>query len=278
MVYTFLLVSSINLDVNILFMTVFIMPSGPLYVTVEKTMDAFSGSRKIFIYVPFLLYNCTGLPLSILESDGETIGVHCSIPPCYLVEQELLQDRKDGLGLLCANQDSCSLDTQSADPRSSYMENHIVFSRKNVNPHVDRFMYKPVVLSGFCRSFHEKSEKHDFSGDKSLRTISSTVESTSRGSDVVGTKCEKLRAYMYSPAISSLSEVKVRLRCLPERGREGEPNSTWSEPFLLVPAAGSSTVLIPQSLPNSAFIVSVTSSAITGPFVGRTQAITFQPR
>ncbi|XP_065855428.1 uncharacterized protein [Euphorbia lathyris] len=251
---------------------------GPLYVTMEKTMDAFSGVRKIFIYVPFLLYNCTGLPLNISESDGEIKGFHYSIPSCYLVEQELLQDRKDGLSLLSANWDSCVLDTQNADPRSSFVDNHIVFSRKNADPHVDRFMYKPVVLSGFCKSFHEKSQNHDLVGHKASRSMSSTVESTSRSSGIVDTGYGKLRAYMYSPAISSLSEVMVRVRCLPERGREGQANSSWSEPFLLVPTTGSSTVLIPQSLPYSAFIISVTSSALAGPFAGRTQAITFQPR
>ncbi|WCJ32878.1 hypothetical protein M5689_014275 [Euphorbia peplus] len=251
---------------------------GPLYVTIEKTMDAVSGARKIFIYVPFLLYNCTGIPLNISDSDGETKGFHYSIPSCYLIEQELLQDRKDGLSLLSASQDSYVLDTQNADRRSSSVENHIVFSRKNVNPHVDRFMYKPVVLSGFCKSFHEKSEKHDLGGEKAWRSMSSTVESSSRSSDIDDTECRKLRAYMYSPAISSLTEVMVRVRCMPEHGRKGETNSSWSEPFLLVPTTGSSTVLIPQSLPYSAFIISVTSSALAGPFAGRTQAITFQPR
>ncbi|PIA41343.1 hypothetical protein AQUCO_02200037v1 [Aquilegia coerulea] len=33
--------------------------NGPIYVTVEKTMDAFCGVREICIFVSFLLYNCT---------------------------------------------------------------------------------------------------------------------------------------------------------------------------------------------------------------------------
>ncbi|XVF60869.1 hypothetical protein PTKIN_Ptkin08bG0082800 [Pterospermum kingtungense] len=48
--------------------------------------------------------------------------------------------------------------------------------------------------------------------------------------------------------------------------------------FPLLPQSGSTTILVPQPSSNAMFILSVTSSAIAGPFAGRTRAITFQPR
>lgn len=78
---------------------------GPLYVTMEKMMDTFSGAREILISVPFLLYNCTGFSLALSNSFSETNGYSC-IPSCYnLDEQSMLVKKKDGLGLICPSQE-----------------------------------------------------------------------------------------------------------------------------------------------------------------------------
>ncbi|XP_073032093.1 intermembrane lipid transfer protein VPS13 isoform X2 [Primulina eburnea] len=78
---------------------------GPLYVTMEKMIDTFSGAREILISVPFLLYNCTGFSLALSNSVGETNGYSC-IPSCYnLDEQRMLVKKKDGLGLICPSQE-----------------------------------------------------------------------------------------------------------------------------------------------------------------------------
>lgn len=237
---------------------------GPLYINVDLMMDAFSGAREIFIFAPFLLYNCTGLPFHISESAPETKGNHYAIPSCYLIEQEL-QEMKDGLSLLSSDQDSCA------------GNNQFILLGKNANPHLGKFMCKPSVLSG--SSFFGQSDNPDLGGKKSSSIMWSTGKPTSKDSDPVDAERGKVKACMYSPrVISSSSEIMVRIRrCLPEHV-EKESNSSWSEPFLLVPPSRSSIILVPQSSPNAAFIISVTSSALAGSFVGRTRAITFQPR
>ncbi|XP_021627253.1 uncharacterized protein LOC110625875 isoform X2 [Manihot esculenta] len=238
--------------------------NGPLYINVDLMMDAFSGAREIFIFAPFLLYNCTGLPFHISESAPETKGNHYAIPSCYLIEQEL-QEMKDGLSLLSSDQDSCA------------GNNQFILLGKNANPHLGKFMCKPSVLSG--SSFFGQSDNPDLGGKTSSSIMWSTSKPTPKDSDPVDAERGKVKACMYSPrVISSSSEIMVRIRrCLPEHV-EKESNSSWSEPFLLVPPSRSSIVLVPQSSPNAAFIISVTSSALAGSFVGRTRAITFQPR
>ncbi|KAL6541687.1 hypothetical protein OROGR_011173 [Orobanche gracilis] len=78
---------------------------GPLYVTMEKVMDAVSGAREICISVPFLLYNCTGFSLVLSNSISEMKGYSCIIPSCYnLDEENVLIEKKDGLGLIYSDQ------------------------------------------------------------------------------------------------------------------------------------------------------------------------------
>ncbi|KAG8383676.1 hypothetical protein BUALT_Bualt04G0038600 [Buddleja alternifolia] len=115
---------------------------GPLYVTMEKVMDAVSGAREIFISVPLLLFNCTGFSLVLsIKSKGNS----CVIPSCYnLDEQNILIEKKDGLGVVCPDQDiaakgeenlnlpSCRKVTAcvfSPDPHSSSGEVMVKLSR-----------------------------------------------------------------------------------------------------------------------------------------------------
>lgn len=68
-------------------------------------MDAVSGSRELFISVPFLLYNCTGFPLALSSPANEIKGYNCIIPSCYdLDEKNALAEKKDGLSIIFSNQ------------------------------------------------------------------------------------------------------------------------------------------------------------------------------
>uniref|UniRef100_A0A0E0AQ59 Uncharacterized protein n=1 Tax=Oryza glumipatula TaxID=40148 RepID=A0A0E0AQ59_9ORYZ len=55
----------------------------PLNVTLEKAMDANSGARELYLSVPFLLYNCTDLLLTITESSCERNGSTLVIPSSF---------------------------------------------------------------------------------------------------------------------------------------------------------------------------------------------------
>ncbi|XP_011075732.1 uncharacterized protein LOC105160162 isoform X3 [Sesamum indicum] len=91
---------------------------GPLFVTMEKVMDAVSGAREILMTVPFLLYNCTGYSLNLSNSVNDNKGYSCIIPSCYdLDEQKLLIHKKDGLGLICSNL-SATGSTSETNPES----------------------------------------------------------------------------------------------------------------------------------------------------------------
>ncbi|KAE8077724.1 hypothetical protein FH972_016258 [Carpinus fangiana] len=260
------------------------LSNGPVYVTVEKTIDGFSGARELFIFVPFLLYNCTGFPLLISESADDMKRVGCIIPSCYdMVEQELLLGKKDGLSLLSSSHDSQAMAPPSL--RCSSPENHIVSTRENVDLHSAIFFRKPLISSNSLTKSCKISNKIDIDTQKAFLNSSkdrlgSSSLLISRNSNSVGHENEKVRACMYSPnPISSTNEVMVRVsRFLPECLSENLPNSSWSSPFFLVPPSGSTTILVPKSSSNAASLISVTSNTVDGPFAGRTNAITFQPR
>ncbi|ONI15169.1 hypothetical protein PRUPE_3G028500 [Prunus persica] len=257
--------------------------NGPIYVTVEKVLDAFSGARELFIFVPFLLYNCTGFPLFISEASSEMKGVSCSVPSCYyMAEQELLHGKKDGLSLVSS---SHHLATDSHGLGSSLSRSHIVSARENANPHKEIFLSKPLNPLNSQENFQELSSRSDLDRQNSLfnssqNQSSSSCQLTLKDSNFYGYERGRARACMFSPnPVSSVGEVTVRAsRCLPEYLTENMPNSLWSSPFSLVPPSGSTTVLVPQPSSNAAFMLSVTSSAVAAPFAGRTSAITFQPR
>lgn len=224
----------------------------------EKLMDAFSGAREICIFVPFLLYNCTGFPLSILDLTNQMKEeTMCSVPSCYdLGEHEHLLGGKDGLGFLLSNQ-------EPRDMTNSFTYNHIVSFRQNSNPQSRKFLSNP-----------QKSESQ---GQKASLNSMESLKLDAGVSRFVENETVKAKPCMYSPNPSSFSvsetTVKVR-RSLPESLIENNANNSWSSPFFLVPTSGSTTVLVPQLSSIGAFVVSVTAN----PFSGRTRAITFQPR
>ncbi|KAJ4705608.1 putative Vacuolar protein sorting-associated protein [Melia azedarach] len=253
----------------------------PIHVIVEKTMDAFSGARELFILVPFLLYNCTGFPLIISHTIGDKKGSGCTVPCCYdLFDQDLLKGERDGLSLLCADQDSHARAPQIDDQGSSLLKNHIVSTRKNVNPHSGIFLSKPLISSAFPELSLSQSDSSDL-GHKVIlcsaeKRLCSSSQSDLKESEFINNGHGKVRAFMYGPIpISAASEITVRVsRCV----TENMPNYSSSAPFPLVPSSGSTSVVVPQSQSTAAFLISVTASALAGAFAGRTRAITFQPR
>ncbi|KAL7197985.1 hypothetical protein ACSBR2_020498 [Camellia fascicularis] len=254
---------------------------GPINVTVEKVMDAFSGAREICIFVPYLLYNCTGFPLIISDCANDMKGHGCVIPSCYdLVEKDRLLGRKDGLGLLSSSQDSQVAESPYGGLRNCSSINRIFSTNKNIDPHLGNLSRKPLISGSSIISL-ESSDKHDLDAQNAaLNRLSSSIQSNLEHSNLEEIECRKVEACMYSPdPNSSVADVMVRVsRYLPECVTEKMPKSSWSSPFFLVQPTGSTNVLVPQLSTNAAYVISVSSSAVAGPFSGRTRAITFQPR
>jgi hypothetical protein len=78
-----------------------IFSAAPLNIMLEKSMDARSGARELYLSVPFLLYNCTDLLLTITESNYERSGYALMIPSSFELDghaRHLLQ--KNGLSLV----------------------------------------------------------------------------------------------------------------------------------------------------------------------------------
>lgn len=246
-------------------------------------MDAFSGSRELFIFVPFLLYNCTGFPLLISHSAVEKKGSGTTVPCCYdLFDQEPLQGKKDGLSLISSDQDTDSRAPLMSRKGSSLLKKHIV-SRRNLNRHFGKSLSKPFISSGSSECLPEQSVRHELVGQKvslsdTRNSFCSSSQLNLRESDFLGNGDGKVHACMYSP-LPCTSEILVRIsRRLSEYVTQSMPNHSWSTPFHLVPPSGSTSVVVPQTSSNAAFIISVTASSLAGPFAGRTRAITFQPR
>lgn len=259
---------------------------GPIYVTVEKTLDAFSGARELFIFVPYLIYNCVGFPLSISNSADELKESLFTVPSCYeLVEQEQVHIKKEGLSLL-----SCNHDHDSESPASQTdclwhdsSDNSIVPTWNDAVADGKRMARKPLIKSGPSIVHLVKDGKEDqrrislFSPNKGRHWSN---QSSSSNLNIVDDGHGKAKGYAYSPhPSSSLGNNMVRLcRSLPKRVKEKLSSNLWSKPFPLIPASGFTSVLVPQPLQNAAYVISVTSSVLSEPFAGKTRAITFQPR
>lgn len=214
-------------------------------------MDAFSGARELFIFVPFLLYNCVGFPLDLADYASEVAAeTMCTIPSCYdFAEREPIQMKMDGLALLPSNQDY-PLTAEHLSANSSVIS-------------IRRFLNVPSARVDSSTLHLHAMNLSDFNN-------SSTVDDE-RG---------KAGAFAYAPKFSSCTSdnmVKIR-RNLPEFVGGKQLGFSWSDPFPLDPASGSISVLVPQQIQNGAYVVSVTSTAISEPFAGHTRAISFQPR
>ncbi|XP_061363844.1 uncharacterized protein LOC133307357 isoform X2 [Gastrolobium bilobum] len=257
--------------------------NGPMYVTVEKVMDAYSGSRELMIFVPFLLYNCMGFPLCITETTGETNERGFVIPSYYDAgESETFSSKKDGLSLLTPSHELRA--EVHCNPRS-YLKNHTFSCREDGFQNSTGFRRNSLFSGNYHENFARQQSKSDFmfrnsSLGRLKSPLSSRIQSTWRDSGSGNHEHEKVGPCMYSPSPnSSVNDVFVKVsRCFPEDVKEQLPYSLWSSPFSLLPPSGSSTIIVPQLSSNSAFILAVTSNLVAEHYAGRTNAITFQPR
>lgn len=260
---------------------------GPICVTLEKVMDACCGARELCISIPFLLYNCTGLSLTIADCDNKKKGNSFPMPSCYdLIGLEQFLPRKQGVGLVSSEQDS----TTTASTIDNFVKKHTVSLRESANLRSHGFLTSHFPSTGSSTHFLNHPDNQDVASGHAFQN--STNEGTARsqmnlfrmvgnGSRAVENgESRKVQAFMFSPLCSSpAGELMVSLStCSSECGTEHMQSSTWSSPFYLVPTSGSTSVVIPEPWTTGAFIISVTSSPATGALAGRTRTITFQPR
>ncbi|KAL4187276.1 hypothetical protein AMTRI_Chr09g38240 [Amborella trichopoda] len=241
----------------------------PICLILEKTMDAFSGARRISISVPFWLYNCTGLNLTLADGDNENKGHEYFIPSSYsLVSDEQFLAGKVGLSIVSA-------EVSAASQRTGNFRN--IYPKKSSMPCKARYL---VHLAHGCGHLG----MHDtVSQQASFPNIQNKQRNPARRSEnnfIVDDDSRKLKACMYSPVGGfPSSELMVRLSaCVPDCFNSSSRNILWSNPFSLVPANGSNSLVIPQPGKSGAFILSVASMPFSGVLNGRTRAIIFQPR
>ncbi|XP_021760935.1 LOW QUALITY PROTEIN: uncharacterized protein LOC110725772 [Chenopodium quinoa] len=259
------------------------LSDGSIYVVVEKMMDSLSGARELCISVPFLLYNCTGFALTVSRSDHELQGNHCIVPTCYdSTEQGLFIDQKDGLHLL-PSEDKPHPRALNYDSESYLSKKHVIPSKKFVNPHSGIILTQSSVSHGTL--YHQSVNQMDLVEQEDSQnnlTRNSDIDNQSefKVSNVSNNECLKAIPVMYSPDPSSVaSEIMVKVTRYPaEYPIENLPSSSWSSPFFLVAPSGSTAVLVPEPSSSSASVISVTSHLLDTPLMGRTRAITFQPR
>ncbi|XP_031091593.1 uncharacterized protein LOC115996484 isoform X5 [Ipomoea triloba] len=251
--------------------------SGPLCITFEKVMDAFSGAREICISVPFLLYNCTGLSLVVSNAVNGTKGHCCIVPSCYdLDKQDLVPSRKDGLSLLSPIIDSDIAPYDNSFPISSTNSYPILNSNDNrLSDNHSKSLHSSTVVHRYSHNHGLYTQKSSSSTFKNQSGSSS--QSSLRSSDFLENESDVINCCMYSPDSSFSSDkivVKVS-RFLSACVTHNTPES-WSNAFSLVPPTGSTSVVVPQPSKSSGYVMSV--SAVAAPFSGRTKIITFQPR
>ncbi|KAH9604179.1 hypothetical protein KSS87_004595 [Heliosperma pusillum] len=255
------------------------LPDGPVYVTVEKTMDSSSGARELCIFVPFLLYNCTGFVLTISRSDHELKGNYCILPTCYSsTEEGVILHKKEGLHLITLEEKSNSKAVNFGS--ESYLcKNHITSSKKFGSPPIGIFITQSSVSQGSSTVCHQSVNQVDMAYQESRQD--SNHQSDFEVSSVLSSKSGKVKPIMYSPdPNAAASEIMVRVsRCHTEYSSDNLSVSAWSSPFFLISPSGSNALLVPHpSNNNSAAVLSVTSHLLGDPLTGRTRAITFQPR
>lgn len=258
------------------------MVAGPLYVTMEKIMDAFSGAREICISVPFLIYNCIGFPLILSNSVNEVKGHSCTVTSCYVMdEHDQILGSKDGLSLLSSDHDFLK------DPKDTHLALGSFRNQIDLKGGNSKYYSKPLGQYGSSKLYHWYAEMPGLDAGRSSLHTPKHEPSTSgqlklkpdmKSPNFEGIDCKKANPCMYSPGqISTSGEIMVRLsRCLSDTVTKDIPSSLWSSPFLLVPPTGATSVVVPQLCKNAGYLVSV--SAAAAPFSGRTKIITFQPR
>lgn len=246
------------------------MVLGPICVNLEKVMDASCGAREICISIPFLLYNCTGLSLAIADCGNNNKGNSLPMPSCYqLIGQEQFLPRKQGVALVSSEQDSAT----TASSNDNFVKKHTISVRESAKLQPHGFLISHLPSTG---STHFQNSMNGDAARSQLKFF----RMVGNGAHAENGESRKVQAFMFSPPCSSpAGELMVSLStCSSECGTENFQITTWSSPFYLVPASGSTSVVIPEPCTTGAFILSVTSSPASGALGRRTRAITFQPR
>lgn len=237
-------------------------------MNVEMLMNSYSGAREVSIFVPFVLYNCTSVSLILTDSMTEKLERIFPVPSCYESPEEGLHRRtENGLGLVpvmdvednvCSSTRSCILSTRMFPDKS-----------------VSFFNSSGKVVSSVIMEINDTGVTSNLLHSRSVSKSHINLEQGNpKHLDV------KVKASMYFPKESaSINEIFVRVSSCPlEYGKDNIPNSSWSSPFCLSQPTDPTCVVIPHHSSNAAYAVSVTCGAISGPYVGRTKVIAFQPR
>ncbi|ONK64446.1 uncharacterized protein A4U43_C07F26050 [Asparagus officinalis] len=263
--------------------------SGPTYVTVEKVMDVFSGAREIFLYVSFLLYNCTGLTLSIVDGNHEGKGTAEIIPSSYhLIEDEYLLSGKQGIPLISSGSESSA--------GALGVNSHTISIREKSSLHLHKLLTRHFPFPFTYRHYRDYSSSSY--PDSAVTSVSSSVNGwptkrllhysrNSEKKDVVNENHHtqiasggEVKPFMYCPLGHIPASVLIVKLCahMPQCISGNVLCPTWSSPFPLVPESGSANVVIPKPNGSGAFLISASSIPVEGELSGRTRAITFQPR
>lgn len=123
-------------------------------------MDAFCGARELLVSVPFLLYNCSGLPLTISKFDVERAEELFILHPCYHLIDKLSAE-KSGLRFFSTSEELSSSGASNNDNvisvREHFTGSKLDFSKKFGSGHdstelqkgrnVRPYMYSPQDVS-----------------------------------------------------------------------------------------------------------------------------------
>lgn len=249
-------------------------------------MDAYCGAREICISVPFLLYNCTGLPLGIIDDDLQHKGHPHYIPSSYsLIGDENTSPGRHGISLLTSGRELLTDPLGTGSNLGNLLNHHAMRSSKISEQRLLKTRSKQAVAVDSPEDARDPCESvaldrietsHAKFGCNGIRGSRPNSSANIKGMENEG----KVKPLMYSPP-SHLSEndlvVRLQKYSLQQQVTD-DWNDTWSSPFSLVPASGSTSVVIPQPGATDAFLVSVTSSQVSGDLTGMTRAVIFQPR
>ncbi|XP_074563233.1 LOW QUALITY PROTEIN: uncharacterized protein LOC141819877 [Curcuma longa] len=246
--------------------------SGLICATLDKTMDAYCGAREICLSVPFLLYNCTGLFLTILDVNSEGTGNAIVIPPSYNeTEEKHLLTQNDGLAFLSS---------ESRLSSGSVLFDSSLESRKCGNNFgKEEYSQSSIHHTSFAE---ETGVSYSSKTDGKVRRSSSFLSwKDGKGVGFVHDGHNlKIKPCIYGP-ISHIpaTELVVKLAASLSKTRyESNRNLSWSKPFSLVTASGSANITVPQPFASGAFLICAASVPVSGELSGRTRVIVFQPR
>ncbi|MCO5559154.1 hypothetical protein L7F22_012747 [Adiantum nelumboides] len=219
---------------------------GPVYGKTDILFNMMSGAREISVYVPFWIYNHTGVNLEIADS------------------VDLL--RKQDVGEV----------TQQVIASFPVLENEAgSFETKS-------YGLQTVLEEPFYSENRVYTHGH-FCGTAAMRSVGggkriiSCIRTQATSTD--GDNTKEVQPNMYSPAKDmDLGDSRLRARVTQDFVCPNKSKANWSRPFSLNPPGGMTTIVIPLSEGEGGWVLSVVSAPVLGASAGKTRTITFQPR